>query len=110
MYFDSKTDSLTEDIYSFIVFKKRKSIFKRTIRRNKLYIPRKNKKIRRHIKNTDLYQSYINDDRGIYSYVSWCPADEPYYEVWLCKIPKGSVVYSNSWEHLSNSIKFIRKL
>lgn len=100
------------DIYCYMVFKKRKFkilnklIGNRTIRRRHHYRPTKGKLI------TDKNFGNIFDLRvtnGIFSYVSWCPFDDPDCEVWLCKIPKGSLVFRNSFEYVSDNLEFISK-
>ena len=97
-----------EDIYSYVVFKKRSILFsrilgKRTVRRNIKYRPSEGKQIHGHIFDIELSNAVI----GIFSCVSWCPLDDPDCEVWLCRIPKGSVVYMNNFEYVSDTLEFI---
>lgn len=107
MYYDGKFNT-QEDIYSYVVFKKRSRLFnsifgKRTVRRNIKYNPEEGKRIYSEINNFDSRKAVI----GIFSCVSWCPLDDPACEVWLCRIPKGSVVYMNNFEYASDTLEFI---
>lgn len=96
-----------EDIYCYQVFKKRKfGKRRRTIRRHILFRPTEGA-IRESYIRINLEQEKIIN--GIFSFVSWCPIEDPECEVWLCKIPAGSIVASNAWEYASNALQFIIK-
>lgn len=112
MYYWNKF-SAKADIDCYVVFKKRKfDIFNKifgnkTIRRGYHYRPSEGKIIegKESVNISEMRISY-----GIFSYVSWCPVYDPECVVWLCKIPKGSIVYQNNWEYVSNCLEFIREL
>lgn len=97
-----------EDIKCWVVFKKSWLPWKRTLRRNKLYIPAEGKIITSKTapvigKKGKIYKG------GIYSYTHWCPSYDPALEVWECIIPAGSMVYKNSWEYVSKTLKYVTK-
>ena len=102
MYYEKRLIT-KEDIHSYLVFKKRRfGIRRKTIRRRLRIRPKKGRVIEIPVKSLGL--RIIN---GVFSYVHWCPSEDPEYEVWLCKIPKGTLVYSNSWEHVSSKLELI---
>ena len=96
-----------DDIFSYMVFKKRSfglSRKRRTIMRQHKYRPKKGRTTSRRL-------SILGNrvEFGIFSYSHYCPNNDPMLEVWLCKIPKGSVIYSNGWEYSSDNIEFVKK-
>ena len=110
MYYSNKF--YTEiDIYCYMVFKKRKFkilnkiLGRKTVRRGHHYWPSEGKLEQR--KDFSVFDFKITN--GIFSYVSWCPIDDPECDVWLCKIPKGSLVFKNSFEYVSNNLEFVSK-
>lgn len=93
------------DIFSYMVFKKRRlGRTRRTIMRRHRYRPRKGKLI---ILEPEILGNRV--ELGIFSYSHYCPHTDPKFEVWFCKIPKGSKVYSNGWEYTSDQIIFLEK-
>lgn len=94
-----------EDIFSYIVFKKRRfGRVRRTIMRGHRYRPKKGKKVALEPKVLGNRVEF-----GIFSYSHYCPYTDPELEVWFCKIPKGSEVYSNGWEYTSDYLIFLEK-
>ena len=104
MYYNETYIAQT-DIFSYMVFRKRRlGRIRRTIVRKEKYKPVKGRQV-----TTDLE---VLDDRvesGIFSYSHYCPYTDPDLEVWFCKIPVGSRVYSNGWEYTSDHLIFLEK-
>lgn len=93
------------DIFSYMVFRKRRfGRLRKTIMRKHRYRPKKGKQI-------NLEPKILGNriEFGIFSYSHYCPLDDNELEVWLCKIPKNSMIYSNNWEYTSNKIIFLEK-
>ena len=93
------------DIFSYMVFRKRRlGRARRTIMRRYRYRPKRGKRI--------ILEPKILGDRvefGIFSYSHYCPCTDHELEVWFCKIPEGSKVYSNGWEYTSDRLIFLEK-